>query len=170
MYVRYNTDTQKTDGRTYREPYSIDGQLASLPEPWVELEIVREEPPEIPAGKMLEPTRTANLEAGTFTYGWALVDLPEPIAKAQAFQAAKDAGFTLQPEGWVLGLQDTDRNQFTQLLVMHDNGETLGAVNDDSEYVIHDKFGTPHTVTGLRYRQIIAQYGQAFYTLWAQYA
>ncbi len=170
MYVRYNSDTQSIVGRTYSQPYSVDGEPAELPAPLVELELVEQEQPEVPEGKMLQRTQVADLDAKTYTRGWALVDLPPQMAKAQAFQAAKDAGFTLQPEGWVLGLQDVDRVQFDQLWGMLQNLESQGALTENDQTVIHDKDGNPHPVTVKRYREILADYGMAFYQLWMQHA
>ena len=93
------------------------------------------------------------------------------ILESQQIQAIHDqisAGYTVDPEGFILGLAESDRNAFTQMLTLTQEALSLGMVNNDTDQVIADKSGGKHTITTLRFRQIMVAYGFYYKTLWDQ--
>lgn len=93
----------------------------------------------------------------------------EQQAAAEARQAVLDqiaAGYDVDPEGFTLGLEDSDRNAFTQMLTLVQEAKALGLIDDTTPQTITDNTGTKQTVTTLRFRQIMVGYGFYYKTLW----
>jgi hypothetical protein len=91
------------------------------------------------------------------------------ILESQQIQAIHDqisAGYTVDPEGFILGLAESDRNAFTQMLTLTQEALSLGMVDNDTNQTIADKSGVKHSITTLRFRQIMIGYGMYFKGLW----
>lgn len=76
------------------------------------------------------------------------------------------AGYTVQPEGFTLKIEDQDRIAFSQLLGLVREALELGLITDANEQVITDINGQPHTVTVLRFRQIMVGLGLYYKDVW----
>jgi hypothetical protein len=77
-------------------------------------------------------------------------------------------GYQVEPEGFVLGLAESDRNAFTQMLTLVQEALSLGLISNDTSQVIADKSGAKHSITTLRFRQIMLGYGMYYKSLWDQ--
>jgi hypothetical protein len=84
----------------------------------------------------------------------------------QAIYDQIDAGYLVEPEGFTLGLTESDRNAFTQMLTLTQEALSLGMVDNDTNQTIADKSGVKHSITTLRFRQIMIGYGMYFKGLW----
>ena len=69
-------DTQTAQVRDY--PRADDQPVEQLDPRYAVLRVVREAPPEPGAGQQVSQTRTVDLEAGEWRWGWSVVDTPEP--------------------------------------------------------------------------------------------
>lgn len=79
-----------------------------------------------------------------------------------------EAGYPVTPEGFTLAMGDNDRKAWAELLVMVNEGKALAQMTDLSEITIRDINNVSHTVTVLRYRQIIFGLGAYYKSLWDQ--
>jgi hypothetical protein len=86
----------------------------------------------------------------------------------QAINSQINEGYTVNPEGFVLGLAESDRNAFTQMLTLVQEALSLGLISNDTNQVIADKSGAKHSITTLRFRQIMLGYGMYYKGLWDQ--
>lgn len=106
--------------------------------------------------------------------GWELIpDEPILIEEKEEqplseFQQAVFNGFLVEPENFTLGLSEIDRLAFTQMLTLVQEALSLGMIDNDSIQTISDKSGQKHTITTLRFRQIMVQYGLYYKALWDQ--
>jgi hypothetical protein len=69
-------DTQTAQVRNY--PRADDQPVEQLDPRYAVLRVVREAPPEILPDQQASQTRTVDLEAGEWRWGWSVVDIPEP--------------------------------------------------------------------------------------------
>jgi hypothetical protein len=69
-------DTLTAQVRDY--PRADDQPVEQLDPRYAVLRVVREAPPEPGAGQQANQTRTVDLEAGEWRWGWSVVDIPEP--------------------------------------------------------------------------------------------
>ena len=69
-------DTQTAQVRDY--PRADDQPVEQLDPRYAVLRVVREDPPEILPDQQASQTRTVDLEAGEWRWGWSVVDIPEP--------------------------------------------------------------------------------------------
>ena len=76
--VLYDSETAQI--RDY--PRADDQPVEQLDPRYAVLRVVREPVPEILPGQQASQTRTVDLEAGEWRWGWDVVDLPEPEAPA----------------------------------------------------------------------------------------
>ena len=93
------------------------------------------------------------------------------ILESKQIQAIHDqisAGYTVDPEGFILGLAESDRNAFTQMLTLTQEALDLGLITNDTPQTIADKSGQKHQITTLRFRQIMVAYGFYYKSLWDQ--
>lgn len=100
-------------------------------------------------------------------------DMEAAKADAAARQQILDtiaAGYAVDPEGFVLGLTDSDRNAFTQMLALVKEALDLNLINNDTIQTIADINGVKHSMTTLRFRQIMVEYGFYYKNLWDQYS
>lgn len=79
-----------------------------------------------------------------------------------------DNGFLIQPEGFVLGLHESDRSAFAQMLSLVKEALDLGLITNETPQIIADKNGQKHQISTLRFRQIMVQYGFYYKSLWDQ--
>lgn len=86
----------------------------------------------------------------------------------QAIYDQIDAGYLVEPEGFTLGLTESDRNAFTQMLTLTKEALELGLITNDTPQTIADKSGQKHQITTLRFRQIMVAYGFYYKSLWDQ--
>jgi len=77
-------------------------------------------------------------------------------------------GFKVEPEGFILGLQESDRSAFFQALTLINQAENLGLLTDDSIQEISDINGTRKTVSVRRFKEIVVSYGFYYMTLWSK--
>ena len=120
--------------------------------------------------------------------GWTVLEVPEYNAATQKIEfngeffdvidktvkeidseqikLSIENGFLVQPEGFALALNDTDRIAFSQLLVLVKEALELGVITNDSPQIISDKDGQKHQVSTLRFRQIMVSYGLYYKTIW----
>jgi hypothetical protein len=75
-------------------------------------------------------------------------------------------GFLVQPENFVLGLSDTDRGAFTQMLSLVREALDFELITNNTPQVIADISGQKHQINTLRFRQIMVQYGLYYKNLW----
>ena len=86
----------------------------------------------------------------------------------QAIYDQIDAGYLVEPEGFTLGLTESDRNAFTQMLTLTKEALDLGLITNDTPQTIADKNSVKHSITTLRFRQIMVAYGLYYKMLWDQ--
>jgi hypothetical protein len=77
-----------------------------------------------------------------------------------------DAGYDVQPEDFILGFSEADRNAFTQMTLLVREAITFHLIDLETPQVIKDVNGTPHTMTTERYLNIIIAYGLRYKQLW----
>ena len=112
--------------------------------------------------------------------GWTIVQEPEPpppqppsppsaeeIRWSEYYQAIEN-GFLVSPENFKLRLGDEDRAVFGQMLALIKEALDLGLITNDSLQTIKDYNGQIVSVSTLRFRQIMVQYGFYYKTLWDQ--
>ena len=75
-------------GRIVDYPRADDELVQQLDPRYVVLRVMREAKPEPQEGFAVQPTRTVDLEAGEWRWGWELVELPPPIPDYQGFYQA----------------------------------------------------------------------------------
>ena len=80
-----------------------------------------------------------------------------------------EEGFTVNPENITLAISESDRSAFSQMLTLVQEAISLGMITNDTPQTIADKSGTLHTVSTLRFRQIMVMYGMYYKQLWDQY-
>ena len=83
------------------------------------------------------------------------------------FNAKVEAGFDYN--GIVLGLQENDRVQFTQLITMIQEGLQLNLITNDAPIYVKDINGAPHEISVQNLRTALFSYGMYFKTLWDNY-
>lgn len=101
----------------------------------------------------------------------AEANMQAAIQNAAAKQLIADqinAGYDVQPEDFILGLSDNDRNSFSQMFGLVKEAIEMGFISNDTPQMIADKNGQKHQITTNRFRQIMVQYGFYFKTLWDQ--
>lgn len=76
--------------------------------------------------------------------------------------------FDVQPENIKLGLNESDRVAFTQMLVLVKEALDLNLIDNNTIQTIADIDGVKHSVTTLRFRQIMVEYGFYYKNLWDQ--
>lgn len=86
----------------------------------------------------------------------------EDAAKEATFRATIATGHCVTPEGYCLAMDDQDRANWSQLLVLLREAESLGAINGSSPVQFLDITGTLRTATLTRFRQIIVSLGEAY--------
>ena len=105
------------------------------------------------------------------TNSWIIIPLnaEELLARQQEiiFETISQ-GYTVQPENFILGLQESDRNAFSQMLVLVKEALDLNMINDDTPQTIADISGNKHTISTLRFRQLMVEYGLYYKNLWNQ--
>lgn len=97
---------------------------------------------------------------------WNLVELSPQEIYANKIAA----GYEVSPEGFTLRLGDEDRDKFTQMLTLLRELEFLGGITDETPQTIADINGNIHTITTLRFRQIMVGYGLYYKNLWDELA
>lgn len=88
-----------------------------------------------------------------------------PPTPEQTFNAAIAAGFPTGL-GYSLALGESDRNAFSQMLLLISVAHSAGALDLADPQVIADKDGVPHEVTGEQFIGLMLAYGQHFKSLW----
>lgn len=95
-----------------------------------------------------------------------MVEYDATRARQLAFNQGIASGFTVQPEGFTLRLEDADRAAFAQMLALVKEALELGMITSETPQLIADHTGTRHEVTTLRFRQIMVAYGLHYKSLW----
>jgi len=139
---------------------------------------VREDPPKVehpPIPDYDPDTQTVIYDMETNTY--QIEDLPQETideiaaqkaekAKIDNFNSKINEGFLVEPENFVLKLEDADRFAFTQMLALVKEALDLGLIDNTTIQTIADKDGAIHEIATLRFRQIMVQYGMYYKSLW----
>ena len=112
--------------------------------------------------------QTQQIEFDAQTSQFVVVDIPEDSIKQQNFANAVSQGFLVQPENFILGLQESDRSSFSQMLSLVKEALDLNIINNDTIQIIADINAVKHSVTTLRFRQIMVEYGFYYKNLWDQ--
>lgn len=99
-------------------------------------------------------------------HGWEAVPLTSGEQKQHSFYQGVVSGFTVQPEGFTLRLEDADRAAFGQMLALVKEALELGMITSETPQLIASHTGTRHEVTTLRFRQIMVAYGLHYKCLW----
>lgn len=79
-------------------------------------------------------------------------------------------GYVVNPEGFILGLEDEDRILFNQMISLIREALDLGLITNDTPQIITDINGKDISLTTLRFRQIMVGYGMYYKSLWDQMA
>jgi len=121
----------------------------------------QEKPAFDPLTHRLQAKRT--VKADKVTDGWEAVALPTGEAKRAVFDKAIAAGYDTG-KGYRLRLFESDRNAFTQLLVLLREANAT----DDLPTAVADTEGTVRQLTAKELRGILVGYGVHFQGLWQQ--
>lgn len=114
--------------------------------------------------------QTQQIEFDSQTGQFIVVEIPEDQIKQNTLSQAVSQGFLVQPENFILGLQESDRNAFAQMLALVKEALDLNLIDNDTIQTIGDIDGVKHSVTTLRFRQIMVEYGFYYKNLWDQYS
>lgn len=93
---------------------------------------------------------------------WVIVEL---TVREKALKAIA-AGYTVQPEGFVLSVDKADRNSFDQMITLVLLLQSSGKITASTPHTIEDKDGVTHTVTTARFLQIMEDYGVYYKMQW----
>ena len=96
--------------------------------------------------------QTQQIEFDSQTSQFIVVDIPEDSIKQQNFANAVSQGFLVQPENFILGLQESDRSSFSQMLSL---------VKEALRELFHDKYDLENTdkiLKKIRDNKIIIKY------------
>jgi hypothetical protein len=77
--------------------------------------------------------------------------------------------FEVIPEGFFLSTDDVSRNAFTQMTTLIQEALSLGFIDNNTLQTITDSQSRKQTLTTLRFRQIMIQYGFYYKNLWDNY-
>jgi hypothetical protein len=80
------------------------------------------------------------------------------------FRTTIAVGHCITPEGWCLAMDDADRANWSQLLVLVREAEGLGGITGESPVQFLDITGTPRQLPLTRFREVIVGLGQAYQT------
>lgn len=111
--------------------------------------------------------------------GWVIIQEPEippsppsPLTEEEikwnTYSEAVNEGFLVSPENFKLKLGDEDRSMFGQMLSLVKEALDLGIISNDSVQKIKDSEGQLISLTTLRFRQIMVDYGFYYKNLWDQ--
>lgn len=104
MKILYDT----SDGSLRTYPRGDDEEVIGLDPRYRALELIQQPQPEITAGQALNPTETIDLQAGTVTRGYDVINLTKQWANVQAFMAAftdvEKAAISLSTDPTIAGL------------------------------------------------------------------
>lgn len=93
----------------------------------------------------------------------------EKESKLKILDEKISEGYLIEPENFILALGQNDRNAFAQMLTLVQEGLSLALIDNDTPQIIADKNGLKHTITTLRFRQIMVAYGTYYKSLWDEY-
>lgn len=167
MKLLYNTSTQLF------QPYNRgdDEAVAQLDPVYQVYDVIQnEEPAYDPTTHYLQAQESTDHDARTVTRSWSVVAIPESEIKQRTLAEIVAQGYLVEPENITLGLSDGDRSLFTQMLALVKEALDLGLIDNDTVQTISDQSGTKHTLTTLRFRQIMVAYGMYYKGLWDQYS
>lgn len=117
-----------------------------------------------PTAPAFDPTKQAAPE--WVNGAWVVDDLSVTQQAQYAYDAAVAKGYTVQPEGFILALDDNARNLFNQGLALVQLLLSTGASKPTDAFSIADSSGVTHLITMQRYLEIMAAYGVYYYGLW----
>lgn len=167
MKLLYNTITQLF------QPYNRgDNEAVAELDPIYQVYdvIQNEEPAYDPATHRLQAQESIDHDARTVTRSWSVMAIQESEIKQRTLAEMVAQGYLVEPENITLGLSDADRGLFTQMLALVKEALDLGLIDNTTEQTISDQSGTKHSMTTLRFRQIMVAYGMFYKGLWGQYS
>jgi hypothetical protein len=127
-------------------------------------ELPEEDRPEWIGGEKPEALELKPRPPGLTDQRQAVIDGRAREAIEATFRTTISAGHCITPEGWCLAMDDTDRANWSQLLVLLRESEALGAINGESPVQFLDITGTPRQLPLTRFREVIVGLGQAYQT------
>ena len=109
----------------------------------------------------------------SYTYpveGWVYADnLDAAINIFSGLQnGSADNLFKVVPENFSLSTDSVSRNAFTQMTTLIQEGLSLNLIDNNTMQTITDSQNKVHTLTTLRFRQIMVGYGMYYKSLWDQ--
>lgn len=97
---------------------------------------------------------------------WVVANLSDKQAAQIVYDASVAEGYAVQPEAFILALDDNSRNMFTQGLSLVQLLVSTGAAKLTDGFEIADASLVTHPITMQRYLEIMAAYGVYYYQLW----
>lgn len=77
-----------------------------------------------------------------------------------------DGGYAVEPEGFSLAIGKEDHAAFDEMAGLVRESLDLGVITNETPQTFADKDGQIHSVTTLRFRQIMVGYGSYCKSLW----
>lgn len=162
-WVLYNTQTKEAEKKNIDWPRPDGMEVVGLDKKYVLLEYSVGPKPEIKEGEHLVKSERAALNDNRYIISYTKEQIQ--LTPEEQFQKTISQGYTVEPEGFVLALEEKDQNAFTRLLTLL----TVAGVSDSAPTQISDKDGRLWSVTVGRLKQILVQYGLYYQTIWAQF-
>lgn len=176
----YNLDTQ-TPGEARSGRYIVDGKTGIFPSNYVELVVQDQSFPQYdPITQRIEYTSyyadipnllwTRNINVIDKTQEELAQEAAAEIARQrdQEYQNTINAGYNISGTQVFLGITDNDRLAWNQLLTLVNELISLGQIDGSTPLNIADKDGVLHTFPASQIKQILADLGMYYYTIWTQ--
>lgn len=159
-FALYNRATKEIVSKNIDWPRPDGGEVVGLDRNLVYLDHVKVPKPDAKDGFELVGIDTVQLAQERVVSSWK----EERAVKtgAEILRESINAGFKVEPEGFILGLENEDQNAFVRLLTLL----SVAGAPDSMTTKISDKEGKLWNVTVGRLKQIVVQYGMYFQTLW----
>lgn len=166
MKTLYNTQTKQFVAYPRKDSEPVVGLHADF----IIVDVVNEPQPDYDAAThVLKSVSSFDEQAKILINSWSIEPKSIEQINEQLLIGEINQGFLVQPENFTLALHEKDRNAFTQMLSLIQEALSLGLTNNDAIVVIADQSGAKHSVTTLRFRQIMVGYGLYYKSLWDKY-
>jgi hypothetical protein len=174
----YDIDTQ-TAGQIREGRYIVDGKTGIYPSNYAELVVY--DPPnpsyDVTTQKLDFSSFYADLPSLLWTRNKTIVDkTPEEIAeyeeeqqrlqKELEFETAVNAGYAVPNSSLILGINDSDRILWNQLLTLLNQQLESGQITTSTNITISDINDVQHQVTVAEAKDAIGGLGMYYYGLW----
>lgn len=160
-WVLYNTQTKEIEKENIDWPRPDGMEVIGLDKKYRYLEYVKVEMPEPIIGYKFIRRNKLDLTSNRYVVGWEkVVDQKTP---KEIFEEKVREGYKVEPEGFILGLNEDDQNAFTRLLTLL----SVSQAPDSMKTQISDKNGQIWSVTVGRLKEILVSYGLYYQSIWA---